>query len=113
LGSVSLQPFRVPERRGCRQAEEPGELVLKGNRPVSGAAGHAAYLVKEGRCEGGRRGKPVAPDDDPVLGGPAPGQPFRVGIADPAAPRRLAEIAELTGFARATATSAPTSAGTT
>jgi thiamine biosynthesis lipoprotein len=38
-------------------------------------------------------------------GGPAPGQPFRVGIADPAAPRRLAEIAELTGRTRAIATS--------
>jgi thiamine biosynthesis lipoprotein len=38
-------------------------------------------------------------------GVPAPGRPFRVGIADPAAPRRLAEIAQLTGFARAIATS--------
>jgi FAD:protein FMN transferase len=38
-------------------------------------------------------------------GGPALGQPFRVGIADPAAPRRLADIAELTGRTRAIATS--------
>jgi thiamine biosynthesis lipoprotein len=38
-------------------------------------------------------------------GAPAPGQPFRVGIADPAAPRRLAEIAELTGLAMTIATS--------
>jgi FAD:protein FMN transferase len=38
-------------------------------------------------------------------GVPEPGQPFRVGIADPAAPRRLAEIAELTGLTRAIATS--------
>jgi thiamine biosynthesis lipoprotein len=30
-------------------------------------------------------------------GGMGPGQPFRIGIADPAAPRRLAEIVELTG----------------
>jgi hypothetical protein len=59
LRSVSLRPFRVPERRGCRQAEEPGELVLKGNRPVSGAAGHVAYLVEEGGREGGKRGKLV------------------------------------------------------
>jgi FAD:protein FMN transferase len=38
-------------------------------------------------------------------GAPAPGQPFRVGIADPAAPRRLAEIAQLAGLTRAIATS--------
>jgi FAD:protein FMN transferase len=38
-------------------------------------------------------------------GMPAPGQPFRVAIADPAAPRRIAEIAELTGATRAIATS--------
>jgi len=38
-------------------------------------------------------------------GAPAPGQPFRVAIADPAAPRRIAEIAELTGLTRAIATS--------
>ncbi|HEY4462588.1 MAG TPA: FAD:protein FMN transferase [Streptosporangiaceae bacterium] len=30
-------------------------------------------------------------------GGLAPGQPFRIGIADPASPRRLAGIVELTG----------------
>ena len=38
-------------------------------------------------------------------GGPAPGQPFRVGLADPAAPRRLAEIVQLTGLTGAIATS--------
>jgi FAD:protein FMN transferase len=46
-----------------------------------------------------------AAGDIASFGGPAPGQPFRVGIADPAAPRRLAEIAELTGLTRAIATS--------
>jgi FAD:protein FMN transferase len=46
-----------------------------------------------------------AAGDIASFGAPAPGQPFRVGIADPAAPRRLAEIAELTGHAGAIATS--------
>jgi hypothetical protein len=61
-------PVPAPERCGCRQAEEPGELVLKGNRPVSGAAGHVAYLAEEGGCEGGERGKLVAAEHDPVFG---------------------------------------------
>ena len=30
-------------------------------------------------------------------GGPGPGQPFRIGIADPFSPRRLAEVVYLTG----------------
>ena len=38
-------------------------------------------------------------------GAPAAREPFRIGIADPAAPRRLAEIVELTGLSRAIATS--------
>ena len=38
-----------------------------------------------------------AAGDIATAGGLAGGQPFRVGIADPAAPRRLAEIVELTG----------------
>jgi FAD:protein FMN transferase len=46
-----------------------------------------------------------AAGDIASFGAPAPGQPFRVGIADPAAPRRIAETAQLTGLARAIATS--------
>ena len=38
-----------------------------------------------------------AAGDIATAGGLAGGQPFRVGIADPAAPRRLAEIVELAG----------------
>jgi FAD:protein FMN transferase len=46
-----------------------------------------------------------AAGDIATSGAPADAQPFRVGIADPAAPRRLAEIVELTGLTGAIATS--------
>jgi thiamine biosynthesis lipoprotein len=46
-----------------------------------------------------------AAGDIATSGRPAGGQPFRVGIADPAAPRRLAEIVELAGLTGAIATS--------
>jgi thiamine biosynthesis lipoprotein len=38
-----------------------------------------------------------AAGDIATAGGLGPGQPFRIGIADPSSPRRLAEIIELTG----------------
>jgi thiamine biosynthesis lipoprotein len=38
-----------------------------------------------------------AAGDIATFGGPAPGQPFRVGIADPFSPRHLAHIVELGG----------------
>jgi thiamine biosynthesis lipoprotein len=46
-----------------------------------------------------------AAGDIATSGSPAGGQPFRVGIADPAAPRHLAEIVALTGPTAAIATS--------
>ncbi len=58
----------------------------------------AAFAPGPGAAAGGVTGAIVnAAGDIASFGGLADGQPFRIGIADPAAPRRLAAIIELTG----------------
>jgi len=63
---------------------------------VKGWAAHRALAVLA--SVGGVSGAMVNAAGDIASSGRLPtGQPFRIGIADPAAPRRLAEIVELTG----------------
>ena len=66
--------------------------------PTGYVKGWAAQKALEGFSGGTVCGAIVnAAGDIASSGGLGHGQPFRIGIADPASPRRLAEIVELTG----------------
>jgi FAD:protein FMN transferase len=73
-------------------------MMPGGFDPTGYVKGWAAQKALAAFSDGAVRGAIVnAAGDIASSGGLGPGQPFRIGIADPAAPRRLAEIIELTG----------------
>jgi FAD:protein FMN transferase len=106
-GEISLAqaPPEVAEvLERCAAARELSQgwfdpwVMPGGVDPTGYVKGWAAQNALAAFSGGSARGAIVnAAGDIASFGGLGHGQPFRIGIADPAAPRRLAAIVELTG----------------